>query len=367
MKKFLAIIILIPLIFCSCQESEQIDELSFVKLLAIDKTEEGFILTAGIEVPTSKKDEKPGSEILSVKCQTLSQGLNLLEAATEKKIFYGQVSCVLIGEAMARSGIIDTMDYLVRSDELRFDIPVVVVKEKSARDVVESNKENETHISERIVKMLESNYSTSSSGVIELSTLVEMLEDPYHSPYLPYIKAGEKDNFTVEGYCIFDKDELIAYADEQQSLGINFLNSTVKNCLFIADIDSKFISLKVSGFKSKIKLKNGVYDIKIDFKSEIVQADSDIQVFDTSLNQKIIEYQNTWAKDIIEETMSFLKQHGADVAAFGDTFHNNSPKEAEKYQDNWSEVFPKITYNINVTSKTNPSKNSGKPVKQGGD
>ncbi len=366
MKKALAIILLIPILFCSCRESEQIDELSFVKLLAIDKEAEGLIVTAGIQVPTSKKEEKPGSEIISVKCSTLAQGLNLIESATEKKIFYGQVSCVLLGEEMAKSGIIDTVDYLVRSDELRFDIPVVVIKEKQAKTVVENSKNDETHISERIEKMLESNYSTSTSGAVELSTLVEMLEDPFRSAYLPYIQS-EKGSLTVEGYCLFNKDKLINYANEEQSLGINFLTSAVNNCVLITNVEEKHITLKIKGFSSKIKLKDGVYQIQLKFKSEILQADSDIRLFDQELNKQIIENQNKWAKELTVKTMDFLKTNGCDVATFGDTFHNNMPKEAEKYMNNWSSVFPHITYNITVESKTDPSKTSGKPVKQGGD
>ncbi len=367
MKKALAIILLIPILFCSCRESEQIDELSFVKLLAIDKTEEGLIVTAGIQVPTSKKEDKPGSEIISVECSTLSQGLNLIESATEKKIFYGQVSCVLLGEEMAKGGIIDTIDYLVRSDELRFDIPVVVVKSEKAKTVVENSKEGETHIAERIEKLLESNYSTSTSGAIELSTLVEMLEDPFRSAYLPFIESKEKDSLTVEGYCFFNKDKLMGYADREQSLGINFLNSTVNNCVFITSVEQKHVTLKISGFRSKIKYKDGVFEIKLKFKSEVIQADSDIRMFDKSLNKKVIEAQDKWATEITEKTMAFLKKQGCDVATFGDTFHNKSPKEAEQYIDNWSDAFKRITYKITVESKIDPSKTSGKPVKQGGD
>ena len=367
MKKALAIILLIPILFCSCRESEQIDELSFVKLLAIDKTEEGLMVTAGIQVPTSKKEDKPGSKVVSVKCSTLSQGLNLIESATEKKIFYGQVSCILLGEEMAKGGIIDTIDYLVRSDELRFDIPVVVVKSESAKAVVENSQDNETHISERIEKLLESNYSTSTSGAIELSTLVEMLEDPFRSAYLPYIESKAKDNITVEGYCIFNEDKLISYADREQSLGINFLDSTVNNCVFITSVEEKHITLKISGFRSKIKYKDGVFEIKLKFKSEVIQADSDIRMFDKSLNEKVIEEQNVWAKEITENTMAFLKEQGCDIATFGDTFHNKSPKEAEKYINNWSDAFKRITYKITVESKIDPSKTAGKPVKQGGD
>lgn len=366
MKKALAIILLIPILFCSCRESEQIDELSFVKLLAIDKVEEGLIVTAGIQVPTSKKEDKPGSEIISVTCSTLSQGLNLIESATEKKIFYGQISCVLLGEEMAKGGIIDTIDYLVRSDELRFDIPVVIIKEKQAKQIVEESKNDETHISERIEKMLESNYSTSTSGIVELSTLVEMLEDPFRSAFLPYLQS-EENSLTVEGYCIFSKDKLINYANKEQSLGINFLTSAVNNCVIITNVQEKHVTLKIKGFRSNIKLKDGVFQIHLKFKSEVIQADSDILLFDQDLNKEIIENQNKWAMEVTTKTMDFLKENGCDVATFGDTFHNNIPKKAEEYINNWSEVFPKITYNISVESKTDPSKTSGKPVKQGGD
>ena len=367
MKKALAIILLIPILFCSCRESEQIDELSFVKLLAIDKTEHGLTVTAGIQVPTSKTSATEGSQIVSVQCQTLSQGLNLIESATEKKIFYGQISCVLLGEEMAKSGIVDTVDYLVRSDELRFDIPVVVVKNQQAKTVVENGKDSETHISERIEKLLESNYSTSNAGVIELSTLVEMLEDPFRSAYLPYISAEQKDNVTVEGYCVFDKDKLLCYGDREQSLGINFLNSTVNNCVFIANVEEKHVTLKISGFRSKIKYKNGVFEIKLKFKSEVIQADADIRMFDKSLNEKVIAVQNQWAMEIANNAMNFLKEQGCDVATFGDTFHNKDHKQAEQYIDNWSEAFKRIKYHITVESKIDPSKTAGKPVKQGGD
>ncbi len=368
MKKFLALI-LIPFLLCGCSESEQINEIAFVKILAIDKTEEGLLVTAGIQLPKTKEgQEQKTKDNLSVECSTLSEGLNLLEAATDKKMFFGQISCVLLGEEMAKYGIINTVDYLVRSDELRFDIPVIVVKENEAKKLIIDNSGQENHISDRITKMLESNYSTSSSGQIELSQLVEMLEDPFRSPYLPYITIGkEKGDFLIEGYCIFKKDKMCAYLDKDKSLGINFLNNDVKNLLIISKIDEKTVTLKVTKFKSKIDMEDGIFKIKIDFLSEVVQADSDIERLDQDLSQKIIEYQNNEIKFITEDTLEHLKKYGCDVSTFGDTFHNTSPKKATEYIGAWDETFSNITYEISVESKLDPSKTSGKPVKQGGD
>lgn len=366
MKRLIALL-LIPLLLTGCRESKQIDELSFVKMLAIDKSESGLTVTAGIQIPASKEKENSGSEVISVECETLSEGLNLLEGATEKKIFFGQINCILLGEEMARSGIIDTVDYLVRSDELRFDIPVIVIKASTAKKLVEDAKESEEHISQRIVKKLESNYSTSSSGEIQLSTLVEMLEDPFRAPYLPYITVKENDGFSVTGYAVFENDRVKEFLNKEDSLGINMLNGTVENYMTVAYIENKQVCLKISDFKSGIKMKNGVFYVDARFRSEVVQASAEIEKFDTELNGKVIEYQNGEVKEIIENSLKKLKELKCDVSVFGDTFHNVSPKTAEQYMNNWSETFPKIKIEINVSSKIDPSKTAGRPVKQGGD
>ena len=334
-----------------------------------NKSENGFLVTAGIQLPKPKdKEQKESKDYVSIECQTLSQGFNKLEEATDKKMFFGQISCVLLGENMAKEGIIDTVDYLVRSDELRFDIPVIVVKGENASKIIENGSGAENHISDKITKLLESNYSTSSSGQVELSQLVEMLEDPFRTPYLPYMVSGkEKGEFFIEGYCIFKKDRLLEFCDEEISLGINFINSDVENLVLIGKIEDKTVTLKVTDFKSKIKLKDGIFKINLDFKTEVIQADSSIEKFDQKLVEKIVEFQNDEIKEITDKTLKYLKEKQCDVATFGDTFHNVSPKKAEKYIGIWGEIFEKIIYEISVKSKLDPSKTSGKPVKQGGD
>ena len=87
MKKLL-LLLLIPILLCSCKESEQIDEIAFVKIIAVDKAENGFRVTAGIQQPKPKEGEMDKSkDCISVECETLSQGFNMLESATDKKVF----------------------------------------------------------------------------------------------------------------------------------------------------------------------------------------------------------------------------------------------------------------------------------------
>ncbi len=371
MKKIVAVLLMliIPLCFCACEESEQIDELAFVKILGIDKTAEGLKVTAGMLIPKNKDDkEAQGHEYISVKCQTVSQGLSLLEATSEKKIFFGQINSIVLGEEMAREGILNTVDYLVRSDELRFDIPIVVSKGLTAEEVIGNGSSEASHVSQRIEKLLEVVYSTSASGKVEMSKVVNMLEDPFRAVYLPYVQVkDETKELVLGGYCIFDGQKLLTFLNEDFSRGINFLNNKVNNWVFILAPDDKNVSLKLSKVKSKTELKDGVFNVNIDFDTEIIQADSTIEEFNSSLAQKIIEMQNEKIKTLVEKTITMLKECACDAGAFGSAFENASPKEAQKYTKNWQEIFTKIKFSVKVTSELDPSKTAGKPVNQGGE
>ena len=372
MKKIFAVILLLTMLLtlCACRESEQIDEIAFVKVLGLDKTEDGILLTAGMQGPKPKEQNLGSSaqEYISVTCETVSQGLSLLEAETEKKIFFGQINSVLFGEEFAKHGILDTVDYLVGSDELRFDIPLVVVKNTTASKLIENGSEEDMHVSEKIEKLLAVIYSTSISDKVEMSKVVNMLEDPFRSVYLPYVQAenGGKD-FSLEGFCVFRGDKMLDYLSPEISRGVNFLNDNVENAVLVLTLDDARVSLKISKCKTKKQIKNGIFKVDVSFTSEILQADSGIDELDEKTAQRIIEKQNGEIKKLLEGTVEKLKDYPTDCAGFGKTFENKSPKEAKKFEKNWNETFGRIKYEINVESKIDPSKTSGKPVKQGGD
>lgn len=361
--KRLLILLLIPMLFCSCRESEQIDELAFVKTLGIDFSEGQLEITCAYVVPSGEK-ETPRGESVSVTCKTLSQGLNLVEASTDRKVFFGQIENVIIGENAARRGIAGEVDYLVRSDELRFDIPVIVVKGESAKKLIEDTSESETHISQQITKLLKSNYSTSVASEVQLAALVEMLEDPFKSPYLPYIERAEK-GISINGYGVFNEDKLMEFFSQEESLGINFLNNDVENRIIVVNDQDKSITLKLTKSKTRIRLKDGIFRVNIKLMSEVVQAEGTINNLDDELTQGLIARQNEEIKRVVEASLTRLKNMGCDVSTFGDTFHNVSPKKAEEYMDKWNETFPYVKIEVSVTSSLDPSKISGKPVKQG--
>ncbi len=361
--KKLLVLLLIPLVFCSCRENAQIDEMSFVKVIGIDSVSSGLRVTVGIPFP-SKNDEAQNKKVESrtVQCRTLSEGMELLEASYDKKLFFGQVSAVIFGEDFARNGINDVIDFLVRSPEMRFDLPVSVVKDGTAEEIIAGN--TDTVISEKIEGLLDSVKATSVSGNIKLSKLVEMLEDPFREIYLPYMTYDDVTNPEFAGYCIFNGERMNQFLTPEHSLGVSFLNNSVTNHTYVQELNGESVTLKITNSKTGIKLENGIFNIRITAKAEVLQAGDSVESFNDQTVTELCRMLDKEISETVDGTLNVLTQNKCDATPLGDCFEQSNPKAAEYGE--WSEMLPRIKYTVNADTKLDISKTVQRSVKQKG-
>lgn len=360
MKK-IAIILLLPILFCSCEHSESIDKMTFAKIIGVDACADGVCVVAGLNLPESTKEDKPKSETYYSFAKTLAEGINNIDAITDEKVFYGQVEAVIISEERAREGIIELLDYFVRTNDFRFDMPIAIVKGISTKELIMQVED----ISNQINKLFSSNEKVAVSGRVTLAELLEMIEDPFHSPFLPYLQL-EKQGIALKGYCVFEKDKLKEFADTDASTGINWLNDKLEKQIIVQNVNGSDLTLKLDGNKTKISFKDEKFIINVDFKSEIIQSDGVIHEFDENVRKKIVEQQNAQIYSIIEKTVLFLKANKSDCANFGKSFSSKIGKRAKDFEENWEDEFVKYDYEIKINSKVNPSKSASKPIKEKG-
>ncbi len=367
MKKII-VLLLLPLLFCGCVEMEQIEELAFVKIVGIDKTGDGLTVSVGIKLPENEQGQKiPGQDFIAVECSTLSQGLNMIESLCESKIFYGQVSSILLGEGMARGGILPVLDFMMRSEDFRFDLPVLVVKNDTAKHLIAEGTGDTKYISEKIDILLASAYSTSVSGKVSLSKLIEMMEDPYRSSYLPYLDVSENiSQPRLAGYCIFKKDKLACFLNRQNSVGLNYLNNTIEDIVVITQVNDSDVTLKLSQSKTKIRFTDDGFQVKVDFLSEVLQAESGIEEFSGEIIDELVVKQNEIVKNMIESCIINLQEKECDAEDFGGALYRSKPKIGEEYQKDWGKRFAAICCQVEVASKIDKSKSAGKPADQRG-
>lgn len=349
MKKFSALILIFPLLFCGCHRNYQMDDLMFAKVLGIDFDGESYTVTVGLKASSKEQSEK---SVVKAECKSISEGINGLSQKADKRVFFGQVSVILLGEECARNGICAALDFFVRSAEMRFDLPVLVAKGTSAAAAVEANG---AELAEKTESLLKSADTVSVSGSIKISELVEMNEDRLQAIYLPYLTFEPEP--ALDGYCIFSDDRLVSFFSAEISRGINFLNNTFGSWVFPLNTEDDVFTVIISDSKTKITLNDGIFTVKIEFKTAFLQTDSGRRDINEETVNELTEKENGIVEALINETVDKLKNVPADAGgAFGLAYYRRSKKEARKNEESWQENFSGIQIKTEISAKTDMAK-----------
>lgn len=91
------------------------------------------------------------------------------------------------------------------------------------------------------------------------------------------------------------------------------------------------------------------YRLDISTGVQLTEAVTELDLGDLENIQKIESY---IAKEIEKEIKAVLRlaqfKYGADIFGYGDLVYRNHPREWEKIKDDWDEIFPTVTTEINV-------------------
>jgi len=334
------------LMLCGCASKNEIEELTFVTTLGIDSIENGIEITVCTQMPTSD-DEKSETESITVTDENIAKGLNKLENGSTKRVFFGQLKCVVIGEALARRGLEEEINYFLRSERLRFDMPITVIRDGTAKEFIEEKREESVDIV--IEKLLDNARLSSQSGKVTFARAVELLEDPFHSLYLPYIE--DVVNPKLIGYGVFENDKLSVFFDSDLSTGINLMNNEFYEKTIRLNVQDGYATVRVNKCRSATKMNEGKFEISVSFSSEIEELDNIESEFDESVQNEIIKKQNEAIENYIEASLTELKKLKTDCTLIGDCFNRKAPETAEGYKENWNEAFQNVDVCIVTKSK----------------
>src|SRR5207253_4416944 len=126
---FLMFLLLISFL-TGCWSSKELNELSIVTALGIDKTENGYLVSAQIINPgeIAGKTSSGRTEVIRFmkSGNTILEAIRKLATDSPRKIYVSHLRVVVFGEKLAREGIGKTLDILSRDHEMRSDFYLMV-------------------------------------------------------------------------------------------------------------------------------------------------------------------------------------------------------------------------------------------------
>lgn len=369
-KMFILLMAMNPIV-SGCWDRVEINDLAIVTAAAIDKKDNNQIeLSLQVFIPKSmgsgggQGGPSQGGGVATTLVRTeigsnISDALSKLQSKIPRKIFWGHCKVIIFGEQLAKEGIQEQLDFLLRDPQPR-ERANVYVSEGKAKPILESEPPLESYSAKVLKELSELHIGM----LVPLQKLDEMLTGKPQGAALPFIKIlppekGEKNLQGIPyivGTAVFKKDKMTGTMTEKETRGLLWLRD---------EMESYTVSIKPKGVKGEISLSPVSAQIKIipqiinDKWKLLVKVNTEGSVIqnETNLNlsnpNSIKVAEEAYKKGIEKRILLAFRQtqqKKADILGLGKEFYRKYPNQFNKVESQWNEVFAKMEVEIDVNA-----------------
>ncbi|MBO1515440.1 Ger(x)C family spore germination protein [Metabacillus bambusae] len=365
----LVIIILLLNLLSGCWNRRELNELAITVGLAIDKSEDQYVLTAQVVIPGAVAATRAAGQKLPVITYT-EKGTTVFEAArrmttiSPRKIYFPHLRILVIGEELAEDGIGEVLDFLSRDHELRTDFYVAVAKDMKAENALKVLPALEDIPASKLFTSLETSEKAWAPTVaVTLDELISELVSEGMQPSLSGIQIrgdvqeGEKLNnvqqidpdvdLQYSELAVFKGEKLIGWLNESESKAVNYVLGNVKSTIGEVPCPEGKGDVAIEVIRTKTDLKakvengspKGIVEIKIEGNVGDVQCKK-LDLTKTKTIDDLEKKSNKDVKKLVESSIkSVQEEFKVDVFGFGEAIHRSNPDYWKKVKKEWDEKF----------------------------
>ncbi|MBB6734643.1 Ger(x)C family spore germination protein [Cohnella zeiphila] len=365
----LALLVASSIGLTGCWDRQEVNDLALVMGAGLDLSEDNKLeLSVQIFVAKQAGDQqgsagggsgmssgtaKEQTTVYTATGDTIADAATKLQELLPRKVFWGHGEVFVFGEQLAKHGITDQTDFLMRHPGPRLGAFVFVSKGK-AKDVMARPSQLERNISEGLREM-----AKSQTGLrVNVKELMQMLKSDAGAEALPLVSINKRNPESnqspfISGTAVLKDGKMVGQIDEYTTRGIMWLRNSVKESVitFKPAGSNGFVSAHLN--RSKVRLipsiRGDEWSIRVQISSEanLIQNESGLDPLEPRQANRIQEGLNDEVSDRIESALAEAQRKmDADIFGFSDTFRRSYPKQWERVKKNWSEKFPQVRVDV---------------------
>lgn len=373
MKKVKYIILINFLFLLSgCWNYNELNNLAIITGVAIDKDENGYIMTYMIS-NSSQGDTKSNSNQTSTviyegKGDTLTSASENINQKLPKTPYLGHTEVIVLSEDIARTDMINVMDFFLRNPESRKEIYVLISKDVDAKDTLSILTPLESFPSQNIKSNIEaSENEIASTYTIKYSEFLAQLIEQGIEPTLGVIevegdvKEGQSQEsndkskqaavIRLAHTALFKNDKLVYITSKEESSSINTLNKYFNNIYIETKCDEEKIVTNLTSIEIETEVKVENNDVKVIIKAggngSLIEVNCKRDLEDTKVIEEIKKEIDEELKNFLYKGIDVSKKYKTDIFGFGNMLYKKNPKYWNKVKDTWNEeILPNINIDI---------------------
>lgn len=338
-----------------CWDSRSIDQLAVVMATALDYTEDGNIMASSqIAVPSSVQSQggatrsgagSRGFTVVSAVGKNVHDAMDELQRKLSRKLFIEHRKVLLIGEALARNGLKDTLDHFSRDPDSRLQtylliaknaravelllqpVPFEKVPTRAVRSLQEINAEITTTLHEMFTVM-------AGEEIVPTVGALELIEGTAGAG----VSTGKDEEskmmtFRLAGSAVIKDYKLAGYLDIEQTRGLLWVLNENKRVSITGSIPGKgnvVMELDKSGRKIKARIRDGKVHVDISVKTSgpVHENNTDLDLSDPKNIVQVEEALRNSIEGSIRKVSEVSQgQLKADIFGVGQEISRHDPKQ----------------------------------------
>jgi len=331
-----------------CGDQRVLEKLGFTQTTAYDLLPNHQLKVTN-SIPKTDPKAKTSREVLTTTATTSKEAKIHLSRQTDRLLVSGQMRNSLFSITLAKQGIWDYIDTLIRDPSIPARVKVIIVNGNAGR-LLSKDYGQHPRTGQYIDRMLE---KEAKAHAIPKTSLFKFTRDYYDDgidPVAPLIKEGKR-NILIDGVALFAKDKYITRIGTDDTMFFSLLYEDFKSGDINFNLgrskgkpETVMFSYLVNKRKIRIHRDNAGKlhaTIEIKIKGTVLEytgglhlsRDQDLR----SLERKTSEHVNRNTERLIK----LMQKHKVDSLGIG-RYVRNHLSYAEWKQLDWRETFPQV-------------------------
>lgn len=356
-------VFIILLFLTGCWDYREIENLIIVAGLAVDiGTSHNYLVT--IETVELKQSQggnvQPQSKVIRIEGETPFDAIRNAIRISEHMHYWSHASVVILSEEVARKGILQILETVVRAKEPRLTMNVLVSKEKKASDILPQNTLLDKIYSFEITEMLKAQEQLSKAPSIEVYEVVNKILDSGISVAIPTIgltRIEEQITPEISGLAMFKKDTLVGFLDGEEAKIFLFITDQIKGGTLVKSYSSESptsnISISINESNTKIQPRYEKDKIIMKIKTNTKASINDWGISGNITVEKLIDVEKQFEESLRRDIENLIKkvqrEYQCDIFGFGQALKNQNPQLWKKLEGNWEEIFANLEIEVDTT------------------
>ena len=364
------------LLLTGCWDRTELKQLGIVLGVAVDKDPDSgeFIVSTQMLRPGAISTQMPNTEKPVEKVvtsgKTIFEAIRKSNLEFDRKGFYAHTKVIVIGEDLAKDGLLPVLDFFQRGKEIRGYVFVCIAKNAQASEILGIESGGIQPIPAiRLRDMIEDTRFQLKGVKINLLNFYKESIGSGIEPVVGVLKV-EKDKFSkkhvkMSGGAVFNKDKLVGYLNEHQTIGYRWCKSEVESGAVSIPSplnENRYESVEVkkadTTIKPKVKGKEISFTIHVEGEGIITEQEVMTSLEDSTkklehmkkTEEKMNKQIEKYIKLAIEKSQ---KEFHSDIFGFGRALNKEEPKVWNEVKKDWNDRFAEAPYTVNVHFKIN--------------